>query len=116
MLCALSLVQHILPFLLVGALFCSPGTLAAMCAGTRLLVPSLVGIVLQQPPLAVLLQQAVIAAITANPWGYCRTPLLADPLTQLRLTRIWLALDAALPVPFAIAPATHGSVDDPSGE
>lgn len=53
----------------------------------------------QLPPLALLVQQVALMALTANPRGYCSTPLLADPAWRRRTHAAHLGLDA-LPVMF----------------
>ena len=61
-------------------------------AGTRLLVRVLVPLLVHQPPLAVLAQQALVVLFAAANPAYCCCRLLADPLTERRMLRLWRAL------------------------
>ncbi|PRW61089.1 hypothetical protein C2E21_0576 isoform B [Chlorella sorokiniana] len=61
---------------------------------TRLLVHAGCGMVVKMPPLVLLAQQVIMMALSANPRGYCATPLLSHPLTRRRLHRVWAAFDA----------------------
>lgn len=63
-------------------------------AGTRLLVHAGCGIVVKMPLLVLLTQQLAMMLLSANPQGYCTTPLLTHPLTRRRLHRVWAVLDA----------------------
>lgn len=62
--------------------------------GTRLAVHAGCGMLVKMPLLTLLAQQAALMALSANPGGYCATPLLAHPLTRRRLHRLWVALEA----------------------
>ena len=66
-------------------------------AGTRVLLQTVAGLILHQPPLAVLLQQCIIVALVTNSDGYCACPLLNNPLAARRLARLARCLDA-LPI------------------
>ena len=52
------------------------------------------GILVKMPLLVLLTQQAVMIILSANPQGYCTTPLLTHPLTRRRLHRMWAVFDA----------------------
>jgi len=75
-------------------------------AGSRTLLIALVGVGLFQPPLAVFLQQAVLVALTASTPAYCRSRLLADPLTRRRLGVAWELLEF---VPMLVVPQAAAS-------
>lgn len=52
-------------------------------------------VVLQQPTLAVLLEQCAVMALTSNNQAYCRSGILADPLTRQRMAALWGVLELA---------------------
>jgi hypothetical protein len=59
---------------------------------------ALIGSVMHQPPLAVLVQQAGMMALTADNAAYCLTPLMTHPLMRQRLAALWGMLEAWTPV------------------
>ncbi|KAL4442404.1 hypothetical protein ABPG77_004988 [Micractinium sp. CCAP 211/92] len=61
--------------------------------GTRVLQLPLTGLLLQQPPLALLLEHAVQSALLSSNALYCRSVLLQDPLSRRRMAWAWAALD-----------------------
>lgn len=73
----------------------SPTFLANLSSrrATRLLEHAGCGSVVKMPLLALLAQQTVMMALSANPRGYCSTPLLSHPLTRHWLHRMWAAFD-----------------------
>ncbi|PRW58802.1 TIME FOR COFFEE isoform A [Chlorella sorokiniana] len=77
--------------------------------GTRVLLQTVAAIILQQPPLAVLLQQCIISAMVSNTSGYCACPLLDNPLAAQRLAWLSRGLDAVplFTVPFTSAAMLH---------
>lgn len=80
------------------------GTLGALqdwlrlATGTRLLPMAVIGAVLQQPPLAVMVQQALLILLTSDNAGYCTSQLLSEPLMQHRLAALSHVLDAWTPI------------------
>lgn len=67
---------------------------------------ALTGLLLQHPPLALLLEHSVQSALQPSNARYCRCQLLADPLSRQRMAAAWAALDwlpqlVPLPVPGA---------------
>ena len=74
-----------------------------------MLLQTVAGLILHQPPLAVLLQQCIIVALVTNSDGYCACPLLNNPLAARRLARLARCLDV-LPiftVPLSSAAELH---------
>ncbi len=70
------------------------------------------GLVLSEPPAATLLVQAVLAALVTagNSAGYCSTPLLASPLSRVRMQRLASVLETAtLPAAVALQPLPSGA-------
>jgi hypothetical protein len=67
-----------------------------------LLVPVATGLMLQQPPLAVLLQQCLTVFLTVSPSRVCGTSLLNDSsmLRRQRILHTWV--DALLPDPLRL--------------
>lgn len=64
-----------------------------------MLGPSTLAAVLQQPPLATLLQQAALLALAVDARASCSAPLLAHPLTRQRALWLWRALELVSPAP-----------------
>jgi uncharacterized membrane protein len=69
-----------------------------MDAGTRLLVITVTGSILQLQPLAVVLLQTMLFAASADMRAVCSTQLLTDALSQRRLAAVRQVLEVAVPV------------------
>lgn len=82
--------------------------------GTRILGMSLLSVVLQLPPLAVLLQQSMDVALAADGLMYCRSLLLSSPLTQHRISNLWHAFNL-IPTLYPAPPMTADQPTQDSG-
>ncbi len=77
--------------------------------GTRILHIATVAVVLQLPVLATVAQQILVLFGSDN-GGYCRSPLLSDPLTQRRMVHLasWLSTLLPGPLGLSLAGLAHG--------
>ncbi|KAI3429271.1 hypothetical protein D9Q98_005368 [Chlorella vulgaris] len=69
-----------------------------VAVGTRLLVITVTGSILQLQPLAVVLLQTMLFAASADMRAVCSTQLLTDALSQRRLVGVRQVLEVAVPV------------------
>ncbi len=91
--CADGHIPHLRPHPLAVPSCCCLPPAGTAPAGTRVLQLPLTGLLLQQPPLALLLEHAVQSALLSSNALYCRSVLLQDPLSRRRMARAWAALD-----------------------
>ncbi|KAL4447913.1 hypothetical protein ABPG75_005132 [Micractinium tetrahymenae] len=89
------------------------GDYLRVAMGTRVLQLAVTGLLLQHPPLTLLLEHLAQSALQSRNALYCRCRLLADPLSRRRMAWVWRALDwlpqlVPLPAPGALGAGPNG--------